>query len=953
MGRMLRFLLVIMFMISKAGYSVPKMIIQYQYLSSISDVWDIQIISDYKDPRLVVLKVNITDMSNTLLYDGISGSFLLQPGMSNFADAGNPVSIQYQSPKISMNHEQKLRLQVMLYDPLSSIEIANANADIIIGNTQSISDTGVHNGSKTGKDGFKKNFSFKGVADLTGHYNTRKDTLFYLPVDFFRAKINLGINLYGVPVALDVYQTTEQRFTTQRINSVSFRFDVEQFKQNLIARLSDEIEKRSGIKDVQGILNQSEGLKKYTDDALLDSIVGNKLISESYATKYKEYIQFDSLRQISGISNDIEYKKYISKLNLLTKGFDTKVLDSLMKLYVTNDTLCYCKDTTQLPADSISSIEDSSTRLLNNEYVMEVGKSIGITIAPDTLLSRISYDSLDIYTAILNVRDSVLSRANRLNKIRCDTTVMKMMTAYNKMRLHLNEDSLHSVLSKYGNYSVSDLISLKAIKEHVSDKISSFDTYRKDIEIEELKRLNTIDINSLTINSASSGIIKKYGLLNRKELALNGIRKMGIGTVYPYISDMTVNGAMLNGYDVAYNYKNIYIGSTGGKQLNIFNDSIARGNTITKNMLYGLVLGYGDKSRNYIHLNYIYAKRVFVVDSLNNSDRISINHVVSADFGAEMFKGKLSLSGELPVSFTSISNGSEPFDRKKTGYGGRLNIGARIFKGNIMEISAEYVNRDYESYGLPFLLRNRIIGIAKSTQRIGKYLTIGGGYRNETYLSDSTQERGNSYVHRLIASATIKYKKHTVSGTYMPGWLSFGNRDKTTISDANVSYNVQYSRKNASFSSQIGAVYTSFYNTSLVYSGTGSVILENNIRNISSSLSVYVVQNLAFSNKYMLSANFNFVNNKNIAEGFKNIAILAFKYSHIITPSIRYSLATQYVDNIRYSKRLSLMGSLLYNVNRYMEINTKVQYDYLRGEYRESYYDTNGFLIQVGVVLKY
>lgn len=1071
-------------------------------ISDLSELWNLQIISDFSEPQITAILVTAYNSNNTVLYEASSENFLLQPGVFNFqGDGSNAVITKYITNDLELLAASKdIRVKLTLYNPIENIELSQFYENVLL--NSNTTDPAITDSTKPNskREKIKKYFAATGNLELTGVYNTRKDTLFYLPTDYFRTKLHTAISVYDIPFTFDMYVTTEQKYTNQKLNSYSFKFDVQTFKNNMIQKASKKIGAIAKVGNLSELLTDKNALNNFSTESILDSLKNNKILSQDYIAKFKEYKSIDGLKNSFGLGSDIDLKKSIAQLKELTGGFDSTTIDSLKKKYnlkdefttefnelkndasglyknttglfskdsTTNDSSLLSIDTVSLTAsqnyfdtlftdsthkkfskiDTLLSKADSAKIKLYKKYnelqtKYETGKDSLIRLANnldtkqltnygdvdalgkklfgkdstyrkvDSVTGKLAkvYKQVDINdltntSNIANIGSSLFGGDSAYRKVdsvaeklvnvykqvdindlsntsnisgnisnladlgssllgkdstakKADSTIRSLLDMYNKAsKLYGNNtDSLLGALKSIDKYSVDDLLSFAKINHNVKEKISNYKIQENAKELSKIKNLNVKDFGSYTSAKDMYAMLDKYNILSKKEMLLNNIRSLDIGTVYPYYSDYTLNGVILQGYNLAYNYKKFYIGAAGGKQLNVFNDSILQGHRLKKNLLFGFVLGYGDKQSNHVHLNYVFGKRQVDADSVLHTTQKLENHVIAPDFRWSFFKNKLTLSGEVPVSLTKnnsieISNSN----KYQIGYASKLKIEIKPFKNNMIQIAGEYADKNYTAYGIPFLLKNYLRASAKVSQKINKYFKFEAGYKVENYFKDEERGTKETRIHSLLSSATFNYKILTVNASYSPGWLLSNNptHTSTRLTVANLTVNANYKiKKKTTLTSQLGASYNSFFNSELVYSNSGAISIENNILNINKNINVYFVQNVNYNKKYILGVNFSFLNNNIYDTKSNNIIILACNYSHIVNKKIRYFLSAQFVNDLKNSKRYTVQSSLTYSVNRYLELNTKLQYDYLKGIVRENFYNANGFQITSSVVVRF
>lgn len=903
------------------SFGAPRLQIQRSNIEKMSDLWNLQIVSDFNSSKIVSLKITAYNSSNMLLYEASSDNFVLQTGISNFSSNQQQlVHIKYSNEDLlKMVTNGELTVVVSMLSPGSFTELSQIRQTVKLNTVQNQESLDTTSPGK-----IKKYVDIGGTVELTGLYNTREDTLFYMPFDYFRLRTSHQVKISDLPFTYDMYVTTEQKYTNQRLNSYSFRFDYETFKQQLLTKITQKVEAIEQLGDVNQLLDKKDQLTK---SAILDSLKDNKLVKEEYIEKYKEYIAIDSLKNYLGIYDEAGLKKAIAELDKYRKADSIRNLTKAIS--VTNITQ-YISDTITNTLDTAMSDYRSVAHSAQNQYDELTGKSVNVYL-PDSLRNRAdstisAYDS--IYHSVQNKYDKLLSKYNN------------------------NRDSLNHFLGKLNNYTLQDLLSFSRLNSIVNDKISGYEKYYNKKEIEKLKQLKSADVNDLEGQLSSIG--NKYGILERKEQLLNSLKRFEVGTVYPYYSNYTVNGVALNGYNINYTYRNIYTSFSGGKQLNIVNDSINNFIELKKPVLFAFAFGYGEKLGNHIHLNYSYGSRSFK-GQFSEQSFTAKNHVIAPDFSYRLLKGKWIVSGEIPVSFTD-KNITDGKGDQKIGFASELALNGILSKTTDIEIRNTYINEDFYSFGVPFFYSNYLTSRYKIKQRISQSITADVGYVYEKFFQNTDNNRVPTDIHTVQGAVNIGHKKWNINMTYAPVWLQIKDRmaTKHLIHTSGLGISSNYPlKKNKQLISTMGFDYNMFYNAQTFISDYGSVLIENNVIQINKSFNFYIIERIVISNDYNISVNFSLQKNKFIDEFIRNFIICGISYSQNIHNKINYTLTYQAMNNMKNSLRHNAQCQLNYNISRHIGIGTTLNYDYLNGTVEgRNYNKTNAFQIMTNVVFK-
>lgn len=901
----------LLFILGLECFGVPKLQLQRNSISSISELWNLQIISDFKSTKIITIKISAYSSSNILMYEGSIDNFVLQTGISNFnSNQWSLIRVKYSNEQMmELLGNNELTVVISMFEPGSYTELTQTRQVIRLNTAESSqsSDT------TTSTNQLKKHIDIGGAIEMTGLYNTRQDTLFYMPHNYFRLQTHHQIKIEGLPFIYDMYVTTEQKHTSQRLNSYNFKFDYETFKQQLITKFRKKVENIEQFGAVNELLKEDYRLTKAS---ILDSLKSNKLIKEEYLEKYKEYIAIDSLKNYLQIYDEVNLKKAISELDKYRRDTIDKFVHNLS--LGTSDN--YWDEISKKRIET----GDSTALLLRDKQNEILAKSDTLVGRVDT--ARLLYDSLS--HSVQNKYDQLLKQYNN------------------------NKDSLDNFLAKISNYNVQDLLSFSKLNNLISDKIASYEKYYNKKELEKLKKIKEGDASQLEtqLNSVSD----KYKIIERKELMLNSLKRFELGTVYPYYSNYTVNGIVLNGYDINYTYKNIYTSFSGGKQLNIINDSIQNFIELRKPMLYAFALGYGDKLSNHLHLNYSYGSRVFH-NKLLDRDLKSVNHVIAPDFRYSFFKDKWVISGEFPVSFISREL-SDNNTESRTGFANELVLNGVITKSTSVEVSNQYISEYFNAFGVPFLYSNYLHFNQKVRQKLKDNITAEVGYSYEKFYKSDNKARVPTDIHTIQSALNLGYKKWNINMTYAPVWLEVKDRTNTKnfmhTSAVSVSSNYVID-KDKQLISTVGLNYNSFYNAQTFISDFGSIIIENNILQINKSMNYYMMERLSIKNKFTVGFNFSLQKNNFIDTSNINLIILGTSYTQDINNSINYTISYQIMQHQKSSLRHNIQTQLNCNIKKYLSIGVVMYYDYLDGVVEgRSYNKTSAFQVMTNLIFK-
>jgi hypothetical protein len=575
-----------------------------------------------------------------------------------------------------------------------------------------------------------------------------------------------------------------------------------------------------------------------------------------------------------------------------------------------------------------------------------------------------NYSISDISDTLYSLTDSLLDRGDTIRDKINALILMKdsLYAKYNKIAELLENKNigdiqqLQGLLSKIDKYSLDDLKKLEGIQYMVQDKVDEFNYKERLNEIKKIKNLKISDWKKISGDPAFQSVLNKYGIINKKEQILSGVRDLGLGTVYPFYSEYSINGIILNGYNIAWCYKNLYLGSTGGKQLNIYTDSISQGYSVDKNNLFGFVTGFGDKARSHFHVYYVYGKRNLTNVDTDTLPVSLVNHVVAPEFKVDLFKGRVTVTGELPISFLKKEQNRTPDSlttQNSFGYAAKAFINYQISKNTALTSGLNYISHDYTSFGLPYYTRDRLQAETKIVQRVKDWLQLTAGYEYENYKQFNGDSLSTTQIHSGTAGVKVQYKIFKWSLTYTPSFIRTIIIEKNTSLISNifgvlgVNYKIRESKNNV----QLGANYIVFFQSQVELSDNGSVVLRNNFDEKNKNLNIYLINNILFE-KITLTQNFNYNKNRIIDTSNVNIIIFSLGIRQVIGEKVRYALTLQYANTLKENTKTGIQTIWDFDILKYLSVQFKFRHDYIRGYFRENQYNTHGFLVSAGLRLK-
>ena len=294
-------------------------------------------------------------------------------------------------------------------------------------------------------------------------------------------------------------------------------------------------------------------------------------------------------------------------------------------------------------------------------------------------------------------------------------------------------DSLQKMRSKIPSTDYEQMewyLNTKQTYEGLKEKSKVYEKQKKLYDKyqnlkEKLKTIESVDYREI-MNDPKS--MEKYltrveGISKILKWA-NSIRQLGVGSSYPYYSDITLSGMRSNGFNVELNRGNYYAAFTRGTidAMNYFGYPIGG---VNRN-LQGVRLGLGKIDDNHLFFNYIK-----IDDNLVNQDsttaRPQENMILGAEVQVNLLKKRVLIKSEIAQSFHTLDRTlsdvtnpellkqgilkSFPFIKYNSTthqdiaynfeMNGQFNNGKTTFRGYY-----KYVGGGYVSLGVPFLLRD-------------------------------------------------------------------------------------------------------------------------------------------------------------------------------------------------------------------------------------------------------
>lgn len=592
------------------------------------------------------------------------------------------------------------------------------------------SNTSAADPKKPAKPSDKKPFpvSFHGNAEWMIEYGSRPPMYSQYPNWMTTLSVTPRLSIYDVPLTGTFMLSNLGGGNLQSPNVFSLQFDAEGFKQALMNRLKKAVMENKKVQSLTGGKLQTLSELQNLNSVLENPQVMQELQGIKQLDAYRGVL--DSVQHLSKLAEGFDTQNLDKKaLDLLkTQGskYAAKLADSLQKCGCVNDSLAQVQEPDSLQGDGLD-------------------KAQGDSLMPG--LAGIDKE-LDAGKEKLNAgMDNVKSTFDKQkNKLKCDSLQNLLNTEIKtpdfKNSLQKTQDSLQGKIGNlaYLDYKKSGYNNLLQQKDKLLkdakingwvDSAGAVVNQAKDLQNMDMNQLQ--DPNNLVQNLQSLGLLKKY------EKYLTYLKSFTIGTGFRQYSDYSLNNVPVNGVSFEIMPKNIYFSATYGQvQKPVYSQLPAEASY--KRTLWAVSAGYGAQEKSHFHLNIMQGRDN--PNSINPRDSIYLyykkpaqNNVISADFGLNLWKNRIIISGELAgsqiirdLSYESDTNiialqGQKLYPsgqwylnifRQKpvnmntaVDFAFQLKAELNLFKNKgRLRLGSSRVGKDFYSFGNPFLIRD-------------------------------------------------------------------------------------------------------------------------------------------------------------------------------------------------------------------------------------------------------
>jgi hypothetical protein len=571
----------------------------------------------------------------------------------------------------------------------------------------------------------KRPVTIHGTSELLFNYSTNQSNFTNLPPTYLNWTLSPQITLWDIPVSGRLFLTTMNSSVQQNMNSFSFNFDANMYREVLKKKLLKLLEKNKTLSKI-GAIDFSSYLSEYEN---IKSTISNP----SVLNELKQLGELDSLQQLAGQIKELssEVKNTANEVKNTYTGIKDKYEES--KDLLTNKNDKDSADHLNLASDSMSL--DSS--LHKGELKIEKYK-----------------DSLNVWKdSLVNIKDQLMDKADSLkNKLNdANSQAQSYMNDPTKLG-QIGLDSLKGRIkelewleSKRDYYN--KLMARKAEIEKYAKQFGLMDS-SGNLKIDQIK---DVDPSKLGDSKYLFDKLRNHKLLRKFDKILYSVKSISIGMGTPNFSSLSLNGMAVNGFTMEVEPFNIYGGFTYGEILNPVLTNNFNYMSYRRNLVGGK-LGYGSKDKSHIHLSIISAtddsSSVNPRDSLYLKGKLpQDNKVINMDAQLNLFKDKFILTAEISGSqtvkdltnftgnniinatatgnsndwFVNIFTQNQQVHKAVVDYAINAKLETKLFKDKTnLSASFKRVGPNYYSFGLPFLMRDLMTFEVKYSQKLWK-----------------------------------------------------------------------------------------------------------------------------------------------------------------------------------------------------------------------------------------
>lgn len=661
----------------------------------------------------VALYGTVSDDEGNVLIECETEKVILQPGL-NMLNAGvvRTADVKFYNAEVKRFLAQHGHLPPGRYEFCTTAKVFNSNEEL--GN-DCITLTQVSTDTVTEKKLIKlpEGVQLYGNASVEHIYSNRQGTNQAIPPHLLRIQAQPGISLYTLPFYLNLYYTTERSYARPNQFAVSFNFDAQKFKDNLIHILEQKVMERTKI-------NAASLSKQYEQVSQLGDI-NDKLKGMSVNTS--------EITSLEGKINSADYVGIAASITTLS----SQAVDALKKIDYDSLKTTYTNAKNSLaeyvPKDSV---EEKQKKTLSDTLDARLNR---LEVRKDSVLNKMDGYSQKM-SDLSKKREQVEQWTQQLNTLKATAEQIQQLTEKKDYLESLQKSLQGTSIAGYGDLSrLNDPVVLK----------------QNLIEQGMFTGLNKMFFG---VKQLSVGTVYPY----YSPLILNGIQVQGgIVEINPGMFFVNVTGG------------NTHLGTSN--VLDIFKSAYQRW------MIGGRIgVGKPERSHFFISYIHSFDKNNTLPAEVATTVRPSQNDVLGVTLQLTFWKGKIRLMGEgagsgfnrnrndaaLKVEnsiYQKIPAFLKPNLSTSYDYAYTAKGDFNFWKGSLINVYTEYIGPGYSSFGVPFL-RNDVLRYGGRIEQslFKKRIKLSGKYR---YEIDNLieQKRTASTMHFFGGGFSFNQKK--------------------------------------------------------------------------------------------------------------------------------------------------------------------------------------------------
>lgn len=829
--------------------------------------WNVRIGHTGNSERVELLG-RIYDDNNTLLIECKSDRLLLRNGENNLLlTTVRTASIKFHDDEVKKHLELFGSLPKGRYQFCTTVRKV-ADGDELGEDCISLTQTDAGGYTKNAQNGRSKAIQFYGRASIEHIYANRQGADQATPPHLMRFQAQPGVNIFNVPVGLNLYYTTERNNTYPNQFAASFQFDEQKFKYNLrqlvenkIAeetKLNSEMLDQQNLKlaELDGINSQLEGLSPRTDE-------------------------------IASLENQINSGDY-SQIDQSISTLTAQASDALKKIDYDNLKAKYTEQRNELntyvPKDSL---EEKQKKVLADTLDLRLQK---LEAKKDSTLKKLDGHNEKLAKAIAK-KNEAMQMLGKLNQLKANAE------QYRELTEKKNElETFQSTLGQQSNYNVDDVADLNdpmILKENLIERGLFTGTNKL-----------FFGIRQLTIGTV-------YPFYSPH--LLNGIQVHGGAVeINPGIFFLNITGGNTN------------IGSTNF--LDLFRSSYERW------MVGGRIgLGKAERSHFFVSYVHSVDRSNSSPLEMTDEIRPQQNDVLGADLQVTFLEGKVRFNGSMSGSGFNRNRNDEDLEVEGNdffqdlpeflrpnistsydfAYSGSTTL--NIFKGNMLHGYTEYIGPGYYAFGVPFLRNDVLRYGARAEQSVWKSrMKLIAKYR---YEIDNLIESKRSTTTTHSIGGGIAYRQRKMPTLKADYTINLRKGDLGEMTMHNLMLASGHSYKVSSTSLRTGVNYQ------FISSGADSISASSyTLHNVT------VTQSVSLKKPVTLLARIGFNTMESVTMN-RNQVLVGAGMTNGLVKNLTSGLNLDYIQSLGADSRFSLQMDLNYSFLKYFDISFNLTYN--------------------------